>query len=172
MFRIHGVLYYSQDKHKTCLTFVAPLLVHQVNAANVTVNGKTFRLPRGMTAKKAKEVLKFELPLDGGFSVWVDVTRIESLNWVHKEVYGQVLGGLRCRSRYQNDGQLTWGENFGPFINKMVDQLRVHVAKRDLIVSQIKKVKKHKTKVSELKKILKPLDKHVKKIEALLKAKS
>ena len=53
-----------------------------------------------------------------------------------------------------------------------MDQLRVHVAKRDLIVSQISKVKKNKTKVSELKKRLKPLDKHVKKIEALLKAKS
>ena len=94
------------------------------------------------------------------------------MSWVHKEVYGQILGGLRCRSCYQLNGDLAWGQNFGPFLNKLVDQLRVHVAKRDLIVSQISKVKKNKPKVSALRKKLKPLNKHVKKIEALAKAKS
>ena len=57
-------------------------------ARRATVSGVTYNLPVGLRAKIALDIVNLELPQGLiGQEMWVPVTRIETLNWKHREVF-------------------------------------------------------------------------------------
>ena len=141
----------------------------------VEVHGKRYPL-KGMSVKAAKEVLKFELPLGVGDTqkVFIDVTRIEAINWVHNPVYGEVQG-LRVRSVFNGVGNLVWGENYGPPLNEVIDEVRMLYNQKAFLDSALVKAKLltppdvKDSKIKDLKKELKPVERKIKVIKHLLK---
>ena len=95
-----------------------------IGVRTAVVKGKTYKLPKGLSLKKAKEVLMFELPVEGKTSIFNPVTRIGSINWDHGPVCHESLG-LRLKSCYASNGNLVWGENFGESLNKVVEGLKI-----------------------------------------------
>ena len=78
-----------------------------MSAATFFVNGVNYTLPAGVTEKVALEVVNLELPQGlGDQSIYVPVTRIEALNWKHREVFSE-FSKLRVRSSYATNGDLT-----------------------------------------------------------------
>ena len=140
----------------------------------VEVHGKRYPL-HGVSVKAAKEVLKFELPLGVGDTqkVFIDVTRIEAINWVHNTVYGEVQG-LRVRSVFNGVGNLVWGENYGPPLNEVIDEVRMLYNQKAFLDSALVKAKlltsdvKY-SKIKELKTELKPVERKIKVIKRILK---
>jgi hypothetical protein len=140
----------------------------------VEVHGKRYPL-HGVSVKAAKEVLKFELPLGVGDTqkVFIDVTRIEAINWVHNPVYGEVQG-LRVRSVFNGVGNLVWGENYGQPLNEVIDEVRMLYNQKAFLDSALVKAKlltsdvKY-SKIKELKTELKPVERKIKVIKRILK---
>ena len=102
-------------------------------------------------------------------AVWVSVTRIEAVNWKHSPVYSQ-FADLRVRSAFADNGDLVWTESFGPSLNPIVDKIKTFIAKKNLVLNDLKKVKNGTPKPRTLKGQLKPTNKAFRRFMQTLKS--
>jgi len=78
----------------------------------VTVNGKTFKIPKGWDYEKCVKVNHLELPVKGLTSVWLPLTQVQQYYQEAPEVYTEDSVGLRLKAycRYDNC-DLDWTQN-------------------------------------------------------------
>ena len=138
-------------------------------ARRVTVNGVNYTLPAGLKKQKALETINMELPQGlGGQKIWIPVTRIETINWKHREVFSE-FSKLRVRSSFAANGDLVWTENFGPEINGVVETIKDFITKKNYFLNELTNVKKTSAKAKVLKKKLTPINAKLKKFHKVLK---
>ena len=100
--------------------------------------------------------------------MWVRVSRIETLNWKHREVFSE-FSKLRVRSSFAANGDLVWTENFGPELNGVVETIKNFLTKKNYLLNELKKVKKKSARAKVLKRQLKPVYIKLKKFKKVVK---
>ena len=82
-----------------------------------------------------------ELPQGlGGQEIWIPVTRIETINWEHREVFSE-FSKLRVRSSFDANGDLPWTDIFGPEISGVAEKITDFTTKKNYFLNELKKVK-------------------------------